>query len=145
MSVRSGDRKEGKISAVNAARLLVEYTYDRVHSKTLPKSDRWLMSKSIWDDANMARSKLIRGNSIRVESKDEANERLLLLKESIGHIDSLCANIDVLHIKGIITDERAAYWTKLATDTQNLTKAMLKANRRDYKKFFEVTEKEKYQ
>ena len=83
------------------------------------------MSKSIWDDANMARSKLIRGNSIKVENQEEATERLLLLKESIGHIDSLCANIDVMHIKGIISDNRAEYWTGLATDMQNLTKAML--------------------
>lgn len=135
MSVRVGDRKEGKITAINAARLLIEYTYDRVHDKTMPKSDRWLMSKSIWDDANMARSKLIRGNSIKVESQEEATERLLLLKESIGHIDSLCANIDVMHIKGIISDNRAEYWTGLATDMQNLTKAMLKANRREYEKY----------
>lgn len=111
MSVRVGDRKDGKITAINAARLLIEYTYDRVHDKTMPKSDRWLMSKSIWDDANMDRSKLIRGNSIKVENQEEATERLLLLKESIGHIDSLCANIDVMHIKGIISDNRADYWT----------------------------------
>lgn len=135
MSVRVGDRKEGKITAINAARLLIEYTYDRVHDKTMPKSDRWLMSKSIWDDANMARSKLIRGNSIKVENQEEATERLLLLKESIGHIDSLCANIDVMHIKGIISDNRAEHWTGLATDMQNLTKAMLKANRREYDKY----------
>lgn len=75
MSVRVGDRKDGKITAINAARLLIEYTYDRVHDKTMPKSDRWLMSKSIWDDANMARSKLIRGNSIKVENQEEATER----------------------------------------------------------------------
>ena len=60
-------------------------------------------------------------------------EMELLLKEVIGHLDSLIANIDTLNIKKIITDRRAEYWTKLATDMQNLTKALLKSNRRDYK------------
>ena len=133
MSVRTGDRDEGKLTAINASRLLIEYTYDRVHDKTLPKASRWLMSKSIWDDASLARAKLLRGNAIRVECTEDANERLLLLKEVIGHLDSLIANIDTLNIKKIIADRRAEYWTKLATDMQNLTKALLKSNRRDYK------------
>lgn len=135
MSVRTGDRSEGKITAVDASRLLIDYTYDRVHDKTLPKSDRWLMSKTIWDDAANARAKLLRGNAIRVESREDAEARFLLLKEAIGHLDSLCASIDTLHIKELISDDRAKFWTKLATDMQNLTKAMLKANRRDYKHF----------
>ena len=135
MSVRTGDRSEGKITAVDASRLLIDYTYDRVHDKTLPKSDRWLMSKTIWDDAANARAKLLRGNAIRVESREDAEARFLLLKEVIGHLDSLCASIDTLHIKDLISDDRAKFWTKLATDMQNLTKAMLKANRRDYKHF----------
>ena len=135
MSVRKGDRKEGRITAVDASRKLIDYTYDRVHDKTLPKSDRWLMSKSIWDDASNARAKLLRANAIRVESYEDAIDRLLLMKESIGHLDSLIANIDTLNVKGKISDDRAAFWTGLATDMQNLTKAMLKANRRDYQKF----------
>ena len=94
MSVRKGDRDEGKLTAIDASRLLVEYTYDRVHDKTLPKASRWLMSKSIWDDASLARAKLLRANAIRVECTEDANERLLLLKEVIGHLDSLIANID---------------------------------------------------
>ena len=125
MSVRKGDQKQGKLTAIDASRLLIEYTYDRVHDKTLPKNDRWLMSKTIWDDASMARAKLIRGNSIKVESREEAVERLLLIKESIGHLDSLIANIDTLHIKGKISNDRAEFWTGLATDMQNLTKALL--------------------
>lgn len=67
MPVRSGDRSLGKITAIDATRILISYTYDRVHDKTLPKSDRWLMAKTIWDDASMARAKLLRANSIRVK------------------------------------------------------------------------------
>ena len=135
--VRAGDQKEGKITAVDTSRLLIEYTYDRVVGKTLPKNNRWLMSKTIWDEASNARSKLLRANSIRVENYKEAVERLLLLKEAIGHLDALIADIDTLHIKGIISDSRSEYWTGLATDMQNLVKGMLKANRRTYKEYLE--------
>lgn len=135
MSVRVGDRTPGKISAVDASKNLISYTYDRVHDKTLPKSDRWLMAKTIWDDASMARAKLLRANAIRVECRNDAETRLLLLKEAIGHLDSLCASIDTLHIKEKISDDRADYWTDLATTAQNLIKGMLKANQRDYKPF----------
>lgn len=51
MSVRTGDRSEGKITAVDASRLLIDYTYDRVHDKTLPKSDRWLIANANRGDA----------------------------------------------------------------------------------------------
>ena len=135
MSVRTGDRKEGKITVVDASRQLIEYTYDRVHDKTLPKADRWLMAKTIWDDASQARAKLLRANSIRVESTPEAEERILLLKQVIGHLDSLNASIDTLHIKDKISDDRSDFWTGLVTDMQNLTKAMLKSNKRTYAPF----------
>lgn len=91
MSVRTGDRDEGKLTVIEASKNLIAYTYDRVHDKTLPKSDRWLMSKTIWGDASAARALIIRANAIRVENKADAEERLLLEKISIGHLDSLAA------------------------------------------------------
>lgn len=81
MSVRAGDRSEGKIQAVDASRQLVEYTYDRVHDKTFSKSDRWLMAKTIWDDASLSRVKLLRANSIRKHLESihlELNEKTAL-------------------------------------------------------------------
>ena len=135
MAVRTGDQEQGKLTAIDASRLLIDYTYDRVHDKTLPKTDRWLMSKTIWDDASMARRYIIVANSIKVENREDAEERLRMEKLAIGHLDSLLSSIDTLHIKGIISDGRMEYWSKLATDTQNLTKGLLKANRQAYKPF----------
>lgn len=135
MSVRTGDRDEGKLTAIEASKNLISYTYDRVHDKTLPKADRWLMSKTIWDDASAARALIIRANAIRVENKADAEERLLLEKIAIGHLDSLAASIDTLHIKEKISDDRCEFWTGLVTTTENLLKGLLKANRQAYKKY----------
>ena len=140
MSVRVGDRGEMKLTAIDASKNLITYTYDRVHDKTLPKTDRWLMAKTIWDDASKARALIIRSNAIRVECKADAEERLLEEKLAIGHLDSLNSSIDVLHIKEVISDDRADFWTGLVTTTQNLMKARLKANKQQYKKYFEETE-----
>lgn len=135
MSVRTGDRDEGKLTVIEASKNLIAYTYDRVHDKTLPKSDRWLMSKTIWDDASTARALIIRANAIRVENRTDAEERLLLEKLAIGRLDSLAASIDTLHIKEKISDDRAEFWTGLVTTTENLLKGLLKANRQAYKKY----------
>lgn len=138
MSVRVGDRVEGQLTAIDATRILVSYTYDRVHDKTLPKEDRWLMSKTIWDDASMARAKFLRGNAIRVKSYEEAVTRLILIQEAIGHLDSLNSSIDTLHIKKKISDNQADHWTGLATKAQNLIKKILSANRRDYAEYLKI-------
>lgn len=136
MAVRTGDREEGELKVITKARELIVYTYDRVHDKTLPKSDRWLASKSIWDAASGMFSSVTHANSIKVESREEANTRLLLEKDAIAYLDTLITWIDILNMKGIISDQRCEFWTKLATDTQNLAKAWLKANRRDYQKYW---------
>lgn len=135
MAVRNGDRDQGKITAIDASRNLISYTYDRVHDKTLPKSDRWLMAKTIWDDAAAARRYIVVSNRIRVESRGEAEERMRLEKLALGHLDSLAASLDTLHIKEIILDDRMDYWSGLVTDTQILLMARMKALRPTYKKF----------
>lgn len=141
MAVRKGDQSEGKITAVDASRELISYTYDRVHDKTLPKADRWLMSKSIWDACSKARRHIVVGNSIKVENAEEARERILRLKIAIGYLDDLASLIDALHIKEKISDDRCDFWAGLVTKTQNATKGMLKANKRQYAPFLSEQEK----
>lgn len=141
MSVRKNDRNQkqsdGKLQVIECAKNLVNYTHDRVKSNIFPKNERWLVAKSLWDNCVGAYSSIIRANSIRVECIVDANERLLLEKQAIGYLDALIGLIDICNINETISDARADYWTKLATDTQNLAKAWLKANRREYKKYFE--------
>ena len=135
MSVRKGDQDGGKLRVIELCKNLVSYTYDRVHDKTLPKSDRWLMAKSIWYETSSASSKIKRANRIRVSNTDEARQRILLEKEAIGHLDELSFLIDVLHMKGKISDDRADFWGGLCNDTQIAAMGWLKSNVREYKDF----------
>lgn len=136
MSVRKNDRENGRLECINQMRVLIAYTYDRVKDNNIfPKSQRWILAKSIWDAAAKAHSNMLGANAIRVENKTDAETRLLMVKLTIGHLDDLISLIDLCNIKGMITDDRAEYWAGLATDTQNRTKAWLKASKEAYKPF----------
>lgn len=138
MSVRKGDQDQGRLKVLDASKDLTKYTYDRVKSNIFPKSERWIMPKSIWDEVSGAHTKIIRANSIRVETPLEAAARILLEKEAIGHLDAAISLIDICHVLEVISDDRADFWTGLATDTENLAKAWLKSNRTAYKGLYPI-------
>ena len=96
------------------------------------------MPKSIWDEVSAAHTKIIRANAIKVETAEEAVERMLLEKEAIGHLEAAVSLIDTCHCLGHISDDQADFWTGLATDTQNLAKAWLKSNRQSYKELLKL-------
>lgn len=133
MAVRKGDQEQGKIQVIEASKNLCKYTYERVKSRTFPKAERWIMPKSIWDEVSAAHTKIIRANAIRVETSEEAQRRLLLEKEAIGHLDAAISLIDICNVLGQISDDQAKFWTGLAAGTQILCKSWLKSNRASYK------------
>jgi len=138
MSVRKNDRNrnsEGKLQVIEYSKNLIKYTHDRVKSDIFPKSERWMTAKNIWDMCIGAHTSIIRANAIRVDSRIDAEQRLLLEKEAIGYLDALISLLDVIHVLGMISDDRCDFWTGLATDTQNLVKAWLKSNRREYQSY----------
>lgn len=138
MSVRKNDRNrnsEGKLQVIEYSKNLVKYTHDRVKSDIFPKSERWMTAKNIWDMCVGAHTSIIRANAIRVDCKADADKRLLLEKEAIGYLDALISLIDIIHVLGMISDDRCDFWTGLAIDTQNLVKAWLKSNRREYQSY----------
>ena len=136
MSVRKGDQGQGKLQVIEYSKRLTKYTYERVKSNCFPKADRWIMAKHIWDETAQAHAKILRANAIRVENAEEAELRLLYEKEAIGHLDVVLSLVDICNVTDTIDDDRAEFWTKLATDTQNLAKAWLKSDRQAYKSFF---------
>ena len=134
MSVRTGDRGQGDLQVINVSKDLLSYTYDRVKDTNIfPKSQRWLLAKNIWDEAVGARKCIIKANAIRVETSDEAMERLRLEKEALGCLDTLETLIDLANMKDLIDDRRAEYWGGLVVQTLTLLKGWLKSDRARYK------------
>lgn len=136
MSVRKGDRGEGELDVINASRELLSYTYDRVRDTNIfPKSDRWLLAKSIWDCASGARTRIVRANAVRVESKADAELRISLEKEAVGYLDALETLIDLANIKGLISGDRMEFWEGLLVKTLKPLRGWLKADRERYRTF----------
>ena len=101
MSVRKNDRNrnsEGKLQVIEYSKNLIKYTHDRVKSDIFPKSERWMTAKNIWDMCIGAHTSIIRANAIRVDSRIDAEQRLLLEKEAIGYLDALISLLDVIHV-----------------------------------------------
>lgn len=138
MSVRKEDRTGQHLTVINSSRILIDYTYDRVKdNKIFPKAQRWLLPNKIWDNAIGIRSSILHANSIRVESRSEAEARLLLIKEAFGYVENLEALIDFCNIKGLISDERADYWEGLVDDTVKELNGWLKEERERYRSYLE--------
>ena len=120
MSVRKGDQEQGKLQVIEASKVMTKYTYERVKDKTFPKADRWIMPKKIWDEVCDAHTKIVRANRLRIDVAEEAPERLRLQKEAFGHLDAADSLIDICHVTGVISDDRADYWSGLVSHTLEL-------------------------
>lgn len=135
MAVRKGDQEQGKLQVIEASKNMLRYTYDRVRDKTFPKADRWIMPKSIWEQAVNAHTVIVRANEIRVENAGDARTRLLLQKEASGYLCAMMSLIDAAHMCGVISDDRAEYWSGLANKTLVLCKAWHKKEREKLKAY----------
>jgi hypothetical protein len=134
MSVRKGDREEGDLKVIDASKDLLAYTYDRVMDRNIfSKADRWPLAKTMLDCAIQARSCICRANDIRVETIEEAKDRLELEKLAIGYLGTLETMIDLCNIKGKISDERTQFWIGLVVATLKPLKGLLKTDRKRYK------------
>lgn len=137
MSVRVGDRDQGKLEVIEANKLLIRYTYERIIDKTFPKAERWIMPKSIWDATQHAHMCILLANSIRVTNKEEAKRRILLSEEAIGYLDEVICLIDTCHVLGKIPENKANHWTDIATKAQTTAKGWLKSQRNTYAEFLD--------
>ena len=138
MSVRKGDREEGDLEVINASKDLLSYTYDRVKDKNIfSKSDKWPLASTMFECALQTRSCIVRANDIRVESSEEANDRLELEKLALGYLGTLETLVDLCNIKDKISDDRAEYWTSLIVATLKPLKGLLKKDRKRYKPYLQ--------
>ena len=136
MSVRTGDRGEGKLQVLNVARELKKYSLDRVRAeKEFPKSTRWLYASPIATHVRGACACIRYANSIYVNMTEEYVERRIAQDRAYGHLESLLDLIEDAFLAGYISEERAAVWTGYVDKTETLLRAWMKSDREKYKKF----------
>ncbi|MBE6546777.1 MAG: hypothetical protein E7668_04990 [Ruminococcaceae bacterium] len=133
MSVRKGDRGEGKLQVLNKARELKKYSLGIVRSeKHFPKSTRWLYASPIAEEIREACICIRHANSVYVSSEDEYRYRRMEQTKAHAHLDALLDLIDDAYDAGYIEGRQAEYWTGLILQTDDLLKAWIKSDREKY-------------
>ena len=130
MSVRKGDRGEGKLQVLNKARELKKYSLTIVKSeKNFPKSTRWLYASPIVNEVREACICIRHANSVYVTTEDEYNYRRMEQVKAHAHLDALLDLIDDAYDAGYISGKQVEYWTGLILNTDDLLKAWIKSDK----------------
>lgn len=140
MSVRTGDRSEGRLGVLNEIRKLGDYTIQIVKSeKVFPKSSRWVMAKPIVDECIAAMTCVRRANSVFV-SEDHPEDWKYRRSEQVkahSHLDAMLSLIDLAYTSFGIESSRIEYWTGLVLHADDKLKAWMKSDKERYSKLFE--------
>ena len=134
MSVRKGDRGEGKLQVLNKARELKKYSLTIVKSeKNFPKSTRWLYASPIVNEVREACICIRHANSVYVTTEDEYNYRRMEQVKAHAHLDALLDLIDDAYDAGYISGKQVEYWTGLILNTDDLLKSWIKSDKEKHK------------
>ena len=137
MSVRTGDRSQGKLKVLDYAMKLCVHTLQLCKNEGLfPKAQRWLLTQKIANEATEAlmcirhaNATLVDGIDIHERHKYRSNEQM----QAHAHLGALYALIDISYnMNSTIDSDRIEYWTKLVRDTDELLKAWIRSDNKAY-------------
>lgn len=133
MSVRKGDRGEGKLQVLNKARELKKYSLTLIKSeKNFPKSTRWLYASPIVEEVRSACICIRHANSVYVSSDEEYKYRRMEQVKAHAHLDALLDLIDDAYDASYISGNQVEFWTGLILQTDDLLKAWIKSDKEKY-------------
>ena len=138
LSVRKGDRQQGKLEVLNLAMNLCTHTLTLCkNEKYFPKNQRWLLTSKIASEAVDALTCIRRANATLVDGDlidARYQYRSSQQTEAHAHLGALYALIDVAYnLNDGITDSAVAYWSKLVKDTDDKLKAWIRSDSATYK------------
>lgn len=126
MSVRSGDRTQGKLEVLNLAMNLCTYTLRLCkNEKYFPKSQRWLFTNKVANEAVDALTCIRKANATLVDGSEELYRlRSNYQAEAHAHLGALYALIDIAYNLGTgLSSDQIMHWTELIRDTDEKLKA----------------------
>ena len=133
MSVRKGDRGEGKLQVLNKARELKSYSLGIIkNEKHFPKSTRWLYASPIVEEVRSACVCIRHANSVYVTNDEEYKYRRMEQVKAHANLDALLDLIDDAYDAGYISGKQVEYWTGLILQTDDLLKAWIKSDKEKY-------------
>ena len=137
MSVRKGDRTQGKLEVLKLATNLCIYTMQLCRNeKIFPKSQRWLLTQRIINEALDGMTCVRRANATLVgegtSAADNFRYRHGQQVEAHAHYGALYSLVDLAYNMGYIDSGRVENWTAMISDTDDKLKAWMRSNQNDY-------------
>ena len=128
MSVRKGDRSEGKLQVLNKARILKIYSIER--AKTFPKSTRWIYAAPVVNEIRSACTSIRHANSVHFPSDYPKDNEYRRREQITAHanLDALLDLIDDAYTAHYISGEQLDHWTGLVVEADELLKAWIKSD-----------------
>lgn len=138
MSVRVGDRQQGKLQVLNKARVLKRYTLAVLkNDKYFPKSVRWMYAQPIHQEMRAACSCIRRANAVRVSDtinkENEYKYRRMQQVEAYAHLEALLDLMDDVYLARYISGRQAEHWTQLIVETEEYLMAWVRSDAERYK------------
>ena len=139
MSVRVGDRQQGKLQVLNKARVLKRYTLALLkNDRYFPKSVRWLYAYPIQGELRNAVLCIKRANATYVtesitrdlEFKYRSSQQI----EAYAHLEALLDLMEDVYLAGYVSGRQIQHWTKLIVEVEQLLKAWEKSDKEAYMK-----------
>ena len=137
MSVRKGERTQGKLEVLSLSVNLCVYTLNLCKSeKIFPKSQRWLLTSKIANEAVDTLACIRRANAVLLSESPtidrEYGYRRAQQIEAHSHIGALLSLIDIAYQMNGIEEKRIAFWTQLAIQTDDKLKAWMRSDKERY-------------
>lgn len=131
MSVRTGDRSEGKLQVLNQAKELRRYSITMIKAeKRFPKSTRWLYANPIVTEIRGACTCIRKANSIYVskENKPDFKLRHCEQMQAVSHLAALWDLIEDAYEADYISSSQVEHWTELLDKTERLLKSWISSD-----------------
>lgn len=133
MSVRTGDRGETKLLVLDKARLLKEYSINKVRSdKNFPKSTRWLYAQPIAVATREVCSNIRCANSIRATCDEEYNLRREYQLKAYAVVHVLYECVEDCFVCNYIDDDSIYYWLNLIEETEESLRNWIRSDKKKY-------------
>ena len=129
MSVRQGERGQGKLEVLDSARRLVEYTMTVCdNTDVIPKKHRWTIGNRLVDECLGALTDIRKANAVRLEAQ-YANRRRNYQISALEHLEAMYALVDTAFNMFKFAANRLEHWTRLVSDTEIKIRAWVKSDK----------------
>lgn len=136
MSVQKDKRREGKLALAVLARNHAKYVIQiTANDKVFKPQYKYSVTDGLVTLAKAIYRCIWTANNIRVNSKEDYDERREYQKKAALFCSSLLAEMEIAQSVFHISGKRMRYWTGMVTEIKNKTQAWIQSDAKRYEEY----------